>query len=228
MTVSIPRSILPACHPSLVLCLSSLKASLPSVSCTYCQYLEALPSQSGVPENESRVSDAVSGLECSAAGAVPDVPGYRSCVHTRDHGGSEAPDGLPDSILSSEPKPLRKHRPPPPPSMLSPGDSATLALTSPKVSGAISGTLSAGSTQVSLIPSGSRTPRSHIWNLEWTDITSCEVAAWTREDHPYGQQVVIRHPDDGSNGDGTGGGDECADEAMHLARYSPAKVVIVR
>ncbi|GKD04541.1 hypothetical protein Tco_1179515, partial [Tanacetum coccineum] len=31
------------------------------------------------------------------------------------------------------------------------------------------------------------------------------------------------HPDDGSNGDGTGGGDECADGAMHLARYSPAK-----
>ncbi|GKF48212.1 hypothetical protein Tco_0141463, partial [Tanacetum coccineum] len=45
---------------------------------------------------------------------VPDVPGYGSCVHTHDHGRSEAPDGSPDSILSSEPKPLMKHRPPPP------------------------------------------------------------------------------------------------------------------
>ncbi|GJY94641.1 hypothetical protein Tco_0511002 [Tanacetum coccineum] len=56
--------------------------------------------------------------------AVPDVPGYKSRVHTHDHGGSDAPDGLPDSILSSEPKPLRKHRPPPPPSILSPGESS--------------------------------------------------------------------------------------------------------
>ncbi|GKD71424.1 hypothetical protein Tco_1325514, partial [Tanacetum coccineum] len=45
---------------------------------------------------------------------VPDVPGYGSRVHTHDHGRSEAPDGSPDSILSSEPKPLEKHRPPPP------------------------------------------------------------------------------------------------------------------
>ncbi|GKC31543.1 hypothetical protein Tco_1038837 [Tanacetum coccineum] len=29
--------------------------------------------------------------------------------------------------------------------------------------------------------------------------------------------------DDGSNGDGTGGGDECADGAVHLARRSPAE-----
>ncbi|GKB54336.1 hypothetical protein Tco_0905089 [Tanacetum coccineum] len=28
---------------------------------------------------------------------------------------------------------------------------------------------------------------------------------------------------DGSNGDGTGGGDECADGAVHLARRSPAE-----
>ncbi|GKF92191.1 hypothetical protein Tco_0278910, partial [Tanacetum coccineum] len=51
--------------------------------------------------------------------AVPDVPGYGSCVHTHDHGGSEAPDGSPDSIISSEPKPLGKHRPPLPQSTLS-------------------------------------------------------------------------------------------------------------
>ncbi|GKE34048.1 hypothetical protein Tco_1453370 [Tanacetum coccineum] len=55
---------------------------------------------------------------------VPDVPGYKSHVHTHDHDGSEAPDGSPESILSSEPKPLGKHRPPPIPSILSPGESS--------------------------------------------------------------------------------------------------------
>ncbi|GJX75729.1 hypothetical protein Tco_0322540 [Tanacetum coccineum] len=56
--------------------------------------------------------------------AVSDVPGDRSRVHTHDHGGSEAPDGSPDSILSGEPKPLGKHRPPPSPSILSHGESS--------------------------------------------------------------------------------------------------------
>ncbi|GKB08610.1 hypothetical protein Tco_0836922 [Tanacetum coccineum] len=56
--------------------------------------------------------------------AVPDVPGYGSCVHTHDHDGSEAPDGSHDSILSSKPKPVGKHRPPLPPSILSPGESS--------------------------------------------------------------------------------------------------------
>ncbi|GKD22100.1 hypothetical protein Tco_1223803, partial [Tanacetum coccineum] len=55
---------------------------------------------------------------------VPDVPGYESRVHTHDHDRSEAPNRSPDSILSSDPKPLRKHRPPPPPSILSPGESS--------------------------------------------------------------------------------------------------------
>ncbi|GKD07308.1 hypothetical protein Tco_1186993, partial [Tanacetum coccineum] len=50
--------------------------------------------------------------------AVSDVPGDGSHVHTHDHGGS------PNSILSSEPKPLGKHKPPPPPSILSPGESS--------------------------------------------------------------------------------------------------------
>ncbi|GJT31707.1 hypothetical protein Tco_0098395 [Tanacetum coccineum] len=45
--------------------------------------------------------------------AVFDVPGNGSHVHTHDHNGSEAPDGSPDSILSSEPKPLGKHYKPP-------------------------------------------------------------------------------------------------------------------
>ncbi|GKF48857.1 hypothetical protein Tco_0142108, partial [Tanacetum coccineum] len=55
---------------------------------------------------------------------VSDVPRDGSRVHTHDHGGSEAPDGSPDSILLSEPKPLRKHKPPPPPSILSHGESS--------------------------------------------------------------------------------------------------------
>ncbi|GJW29262.1 hypothetical protein Tco_0046137 [Tanacetum coccineum] len=60
-------------------------------------------------------------LVCSpAAVAVSGVPGDGSRVHTHDHDGSEALDEFPDSILLSEPKPLEKHRPPPPPSILSP------------------------------------------------------------------------------------------------------------
>ncbi|GJX00577.1 hypothetical protein Tco_0184490 [Tanacetum coccineum] len=56
--------------------------------------------------------------------AVLDVPGYGSCVHTHDHGRSEAHDEPLDSILSSEPKPLGKYRPPHPQSILSPGESS--------------------------------------------------------------------------------------------------------
>ncbi|GKB39066.1 hypothetical protein Tco_0884008 [Tanacetum coccineum] len=72
----------PACHPSLVSCLSSLGESLPSMPYVY-------------------------------AVAVSDVPGSGTRVHTPAHGGSEADNGLPDSILPNEPKPLGKHRPPP-------------------------------------------------------------------------------------------------------------------
>ncbi|GJV22890.1 hypothetical protein Tco_1375585 [Tanacetum coccineum] len=50
--------------------------------------------------------------------AVSGVPGDGSRVHTHDHDGSKAPDESPDSILSSEPKPLGKHMPSPPPSIL--------------------------------------------------------------------------------------------------------------
>ncbi|GJU22269.1 hypothetical protein Tco_1155611 [Tanacetum coccineum] len=35
--------------------------------------------------------------------------------------------------------------------------------------------------------------------------------------------IWVGHLDDGSNSDGTGGGDECAGGAVHLARRSPAK-----
>ncbi|GKG32188.1 hypothetical protein Tco_0427138, partial [Tanacetum coccineum] len=55
---------------------------------------------------------------------VPDVLGYGSRMHTHDHGRSGAPDGSPNSIQSCEPKPLGKHRPPPPHSILSPRESS--------------------------------------------------------------------------------------------------------
>ncbi|GKC04512.1 hypothetical protein Tco_0996122 [Tanacetum coccineum] len=91
----------PACHPSLVSCLSSLKESLPSVPYVYDQSLEALPYQS------------------AAYGTASDVPGSGTRVHTPAHGGSEAHNGLHDSILPNEAKPFEKHRPPPPQSVLS-------------------------------------------------------------------------------------------------------------
>ncbi|GKF60760.1 hypothetical protein Tco_0177546 [Tanacetum coccineum] len=59
-----------------------------------------------------------------ASVAMSGVLGDGSHVHTHDHDRSEAPDESPDSILSSEPKTLGKHRPPPPPSILSPGESS--------------------------------------------------------------------------------------------------------
>ncbi|GKD81463.1 hypothetical protein Tco_1348302, partial [Tanacetum coccineum] len=56
--------------------------------------------------------------------AVSGVPRDGSRVHTHDHDGSKSPDESPDLILSSEHKPLRKYRPYPPPSILSPRESS--------------------------------------------------------------------------------------------------------
>ncbi|GKE66067.1 hypothetical protein Tco_1520228, partial [Tanacetum coccineum] len=64
------------------------------------------------------------GIGLSLAVVVSDVPGDGSRMHTHDHDGSEAPDESPDSILSSDPKPLGKHMPPPPPSIMSLGESS--------------------------------------------------------------------------------------------------------
>ncbi|GKE07274.1 hypothetical protein Tco_1399292, partial [Tanacetum coccineum] len=50
----------PACHPSLVSCLSSLGESLPSVPYIYGQSLAALPSQSAASGSESHVPSVVS------------------------------------------------------------------------------------------------------------------------------------------------------------------------
>ncbi|GKF57426.1 hypothetical protein Tco_0170963, partial [Tanacetum coccineum] len=70
---------------------------------------------SGVPGDRSRVH-----THDHDGSVAPD----ESHVHTHDHDGSEAPDESPDSILLSGPKPLGKHRPPPPPSTLSPRESS--------------------------------------------------------------------------------------------------------
>ncbi|GJZ36260.1 hypothetical protein Tco_0582077 [Tanacetum coccineum] len=70
----------------------SLGESLPSVPYIYGQSLEALPSQSAASGSESHIWD--------------------SCAYTA-HGGFEAYNELPDSILPNEPKPLGKHRPHP-------------------------------------------------------------------------------------------------------------------
>ncbi|GJY71141.1 hypothetical protein Tco_0474844 [Tanacetum coccineum] len=113
-----------ACHSSLASCLLSLGESLPSIPGAYDEILEVLPSQLAASGNKSHIPGVVSQREYSTAIDVLDVPGYGSRVHTHDHGGSEAPDGSPDSILSSESKPLGKHRPPPPQSILSPGESS--------------------------------------------------------------------------------------------------------
>ncbi|GJV83617.1 reverse transcriptase domain-containing protein [Tanacetum coccineum] len=93
-----------ACRPSLTSCLSSLGESLLSMSDAYGQSLESLPSQP------------------AASGTVSDVHGAETRVHIPAHGGSEAQNGPPDSILSHEPKPLRKHRPPPLQSVWSPDE----------------------------------------------------------------------------------------------------------
>nr|GFB67629.1 hypothetical protein [Tanacetum cinerariifolium]GFB68731.1 hypothetical protein [Tanacetum cinerariifolium] len=49
------------------------------------------------------------------------VSGAETRVHTPAPGESEAQNRLPDLILSSEPKPLVQHRPPPPQFVWSPG-----------------------------------------------------------------------------------------------------------
>nr|GFC06073.1 hypothetical protein [Tanacetum cinerariifolium] len=70
--------------------------------------------------SESHVTGDVPKLEYPATVAVPGVPGAETRVHTPAPDGFKARNGQPDSILSSEPKPLVQHRPPPPQSVLSP------------------------------------------------------------------------------------------------------------
>ncbi|GKF52238.1 hypothetical protein Tco_0148705, partial [Tanacetum coccineum] len=109
----------PACHPSLASCLLSHGESLPSVPNAYGQSLEALPSQPAASGSESHVPGAVSESEYPATIVVFDVHVAGTRVHIPAHGGSEAHNRPPASILSHEPKPLGKPRPPPPQSVLS-------------------------------------------------------------------------------------------------------------
>ncbi|GKF33609.1 hypothetical protein Tco_0106809, partial [Tanacetum coccineum] len=51
----------PACHSSLILCLSSLEESLPSVPGAYGQTLVVMLSQPAASENESQIPGVVSG-----------------------------------------------------------------------------------------------------------------------------------------------------------------------
>ncbi|GKE40374.1 hypothetical protein Tco_1463779, partial [Tanacetum coccineum] len=73
-----------------------------------------LPSQPAASGSESHIPGAVSEYGYSIAVAVSDVHGDETRVHIHAHGGSEAHNGPPDLILSYKPKPLGKHRPPPP------------------------------------------------------------------------------------------------------------------
>ncbi|GKD85937.1 hypothetical protein Tco_1357091 [Tanacetum coccineum] len=54
--------------------------------------------------------------------AVSDVYGAETRVYIPAHGGSEAQNGPPNSIISHEPKPLGKHTPPPPQLVWSPDE----------------------------------------------------------------------------------------------------------
>ncbi|GKG16050.1 hypothetical protein Tco_0358373, partial [Tanacetum coccineum] len=65
---------------------------------------------------------AVSEEEYPVTIDVSDEHGAETHVHIPAYGGSEAQNGLPNSILSHEPKPLGKHRPPYPQSVWSPDE----------------------------------------------------------------------------------------------------------
>ncbi|GJS64989.1 hypothetical protein Tco_0679553 [Tanacetum coccineum] len=141
--------------------------------------------------------------EYPAAGAVSGVLEDGSRMHKHDHDGFEAPDESLDSILSSEPKPLGKHR----------------------FTGAISGTVSAGSTQVYAVETlsnlVSRSPKvDKLQPLR----SGCSVSGIS---YPFGKQVVVCIDISGLGGLGSGGwcgGDMVMGSgAMHLARRSPAE-----
>nr|GEZ92591.1 hypothetical protein [Tanacetum cinerariifolium] len=186
----------PACHPSVVSCLPSLRESLPSVLDTY---------------------------EYPTPVAASDVHGAETRVHIPAHGGSEAQNGPPDSILLSQPTPLMQHRPPPLQSVSaykscvscswSSASSVTLVLTSPKVI-------------VELSPTTYLKPRADKHNLLRGGSSDSRVSSLRSTCggiYRDGISGGSGDNDDGSNGDGIGDGDECTDGAVHLARRSPAE-----
>nr|GEX35109.1 hypothetical protein [Tanacetum cinerariifolium] len=120
----VPR--MPACRPFLVSCPLLLRESLLSVTVAHGQSLGVLPSLSVVSESESHVTAAVSRSVYSVTVAVPSVSEVGTPVHILARGGSEAHDVLSGLTLPIEPKPLELYRPPPPRSILSPGESSYL------------------------------------------------------------------------------------------------------
>ncbi|GJV74432.1 hypothetical protein Tco_1506016 [Tanacetum coccineum] len=112
----------PACQPSLTSCLSLLGESLSSVPDAYGQSLEALLSQLATSGSESHVPGVVSEEEYHITIVVSDEHGAETRVHIPAYGGSEAHNGLSDSILLHESKPLGRHRPPLPKSVWSPNE----------------------------------------------------------------------------------------------------------
>ncbi|GKE12209.1 hypothetical protein Tco_1415760 [Tanacetum coccineum] len=87
---------------------------MPSVPDAYGQSHEALLSQPTVSRSESHVPGAVSEEEYLVTVVVFDEHRAETRVHIPAHSGFEGQNRLSDSILSHEPKPLRKNRPPPP------------------------------------------------------------------------------------------------------------------
>nr|GEW16424.1 hypothetical protein [Tanacetum cinerariifolium] len=121
------------------------------------------------------------------------VPEAKTYVYTPAPGGSEAQNGLPDSILSSEPKPLVQHKPPPPQSIWN-------IIPMVNSSGMYRGGGSGG---------------------DGNAVVTASISA--RVEAILSVWIWVGHPDNGSNGDGVGGGDGHADGAVHLARRSPAE-----
>nr|GEX15312.1 hypothetical protein [Tanacetum cinerariifolium] len=94
-----------------------------------CASLGVLPSPSAASESGSHVTDARSGLVYSTTVAVSGVSEVGTHVHILAYGGSEAHDILSGLTLPNEPKPLGQHMPPPPRSILSPGEQIMASVT---------------------------------------------------------------------------------------------------
>nr|GEZ49524.1 hypothetical protein [Tanacetum cinerariifolium] len=105
---------------------SVIHESLLSVTVVHGQSLKVLLSLSVVSKSGSHATAAVSGSVYSATVAMFGVSEAGTLVHTLAHGGYEAHGILSGLTLRNEPKPLGQHRPPPPRSILSPGESSYL------------------------------------------------------------------------------------------------------
>ncbi|GJX93650.1 hypothetical protein Tco_0348236 [Tanacetum coccineum] len=181
--------------------------------------------------------------------AVPDVPGYGSRMHTHDHGGSEAHDEPPDSILSiSRPAaspwrpavicesyhpehPLVKHTSPVYHAHGAQQQQQAIVLDLLSIYGADKPIIYLRppvGLAVELSSTSYLEPRVDKHNLLRGSCSDSRISSlWSNSgvyrDGGNGGSGGDGHPDDGSNGDGTGGGDESASGAVHLARRSPVE-----